>query len=103
MQALRVAAPAPPPFERLALRLLRHVIEWRSDVRRERWVYSEREMESILRFRSYRKEKALQQRARKHAQEGERQQKLAAREAERHQHRETKRANKAKTQSEASR
>jgi len=103
MQGLPVSAPAPPRFERLVLRALRRVIEWRSDVRRERWVYSEKEMESILRFRTYRKEKAVRTRALKHAAEAERQQKLAAREAERERHREMKRASKPKPRSEASR
>jgi len=103
MPGLPVAAPAPPRFAALALRVLRRVIEWRSDVRRERWVYSEKEMESILRFRTYRKEKAVRTRALKHAAEAERQQKLAAREAERERHREMKRASKPKPRSEASR
>ena len=103
MPGLPVAAPAPPRFAALALRVLRRVIEWRSDVRRERWVYSEKEMESILRFRTYRREKAQQQRALKHAAEAERQRRLAVREEERQRHRETKRAGKAKSKSEASR
>jgi hypothetical protein len=97
MQGLPVAAPAAPMFERLALRLLRRAIEWRADVERERWVYSEREMESILRVRTFRREKALQQRARKRASEAERHEKLQAREAERERHRETKRAQKQAT------
>jgi hypothetical protein len=104
MQGLPVAAPPPPRFERLARRALRRAIEWRSAARRERWLYSEKELESILRFRTYRKKKALQQRALKHAAEAERQEKLAAREAERQRHRNTKRAAaKAKSQSEVSR
>ncbi len=65
MQGIAVRPLSPRRFERLALWVLQKGVQWRDDVRGERWVYSERELEGIVRLREARQEKAQRESERK--------------------------------------
>jgi hypothetical protein len=65
MQGMTVRPLPPLRFQRLALRLLNKGLTWRYDISREHLVYSEREMETILRLRVSRQAKTAQDRERK--------------------------------------
>jgi len=58
MKGAVVAAATPVPFAGLAHRLLRKAMVWRRDETQERWLFSEREIETLARFRAFRQEKA---------------------------------------------
>jgi hypothetical protein len=58
--------PLPSPYLRgLALWILNKAISWRHDVSREHLLYSERELERIVRIRNFHEEKAARERERK--------------------------------------
>jgi hypothetical protein len=77
--------------------MLRKGIAARHDEAREALVYSERELETIVRMRQARQAKAAAEEARKHAQRTEKQARVEARIAEREAHRAAKHANKQAT------
>lgn len=58
MRTLSIDPPRRPPFERLAHRLLAKAVMWQHDIAREQWLYSERELEGIVRLRMVRQVKA---------------------------------------------
>jgi hypothetical protein len=62
MRGLAVQPAPEPRLPGLARRLLQKGLAWRDDSRREHLVYSEREMESIVRMRTFREEKAARER-----------------------------------------
>jgi hypothetical protein len=94
MHGMPVAPRAPARLPGLAHRLLRRAAGWRHDVRRERWLYSGRELETIVRMRTFREAKAEQERERKRQRVVEKTEKVSAREAARERHRAEKRARK---------
>jgi hypothetical protein len=58
MQTMATEPPRHPPLERLAHRLLAKAVMWQHDIAREKWLYSERELEGIVRLRLVRQVKA---------------------------------------------
>ncbi len=74
MRGLMVRPMREPRLHELAMWVLRKGIAWRDDSTREHLVHSERELESIVRMRTFREEKAARERERKAARELERQQ-----------------------------
>jgi hypothetical protein len=53
MKGLKVTSLAQVPFKGLALRILNKAISWRHDISREHLLYSERELERIVRIRDF--------------------------------------------------
>jgi hypothetical protein len=92
MQGLTVKPIRQPRFQRLSLRLLNKGLTWRHDVSREHWVYSEREMKTILRLRASRQAKTAQERERKRDAVALKEQRRAAQPLELEQHRAPKKA-----------
>ena len=74
-------------FARPARFLLRKAIAYRDDVTRERWLYSERELEKIARMRAMRESKIAIERERKNAERALKQRKQAERQIRREQRR----------------
>jgi hypothetical protein len=76
-----IAPPAPrrPPFERLARRMLTKAVSWQHDIARETWLYSERELERIVRLRAVREIKAEREAALKGTRRLQKQERLAIR------------------------
>jgi hypothetical protein len=97
MAQLRLSPARRPRFQALAHWMLRKGIAARHDEAREALVYSERELETIVRMRQARQAKAAAEEARKHAQRTEKQARVEARIAEREAHRAAKHANKQAT------
>jgi hypothetical protein len=81
---------APVPARNLALRLLRRVMTWRYREDWEEWLYAERELESVQRYRVYRKEKAVREAETRLARQAEREARAAARIDEMDAHRQAK-------------
>jgi hypothetical protein len=65
MRGMTVAAVPEVRLRDLATRILQTGLAWRDDSRREHLVYSQRELESIVRLRRFREEKAARDRERK--------------------------------------
>jgi hypothetical protein len=84
-------------FVRPARFLLRKAIACRDDVTRERWLYSERELEKIARMRAMRESKIAIERERKNAERALKQRKQAERQIRRERRRAEKHASKAST------
>jgi hypothetical protein len=77
MRSMTVSAHAEPRLAGLAHRLLRSAIGYRDDIAREQWVYSERELEKIVRMRTLRESKAEKERSRKRAERAIKEQRQA--------------------------
>ena len=102
VEAMRSAVVAPfgrPRFERVAHRLLLTAMACRDDVSRERWAYSERELEKIGRMRTLRESKASRERERKQAERAVKERRQAERELALAQRRAGKGAKKASSAS----
>jgi hypothetical protein len=95
MRSLAVSPQAQPRLAGLAHRLLRFAIAYRDDVALERWVYSEREHEKIVRMRSLRESKAEKERALKRAVRATKEQRQVDKHVELERRRAAKDANKA--------
>jgi hypothetical protein len=67
MRGMTVPPLTQPRLQGLARRILNKALEWRHDEAREHLVYSERELETIVRMRASRQAKAAQDRERKRA------------------------------------
>jgi hypothetical protein len=65
MRGLKAAPLAEPRFKGLALRILNKGISWRHDITREHLLYSERELEAVVRNRNFRESKAAREREKK--------------------------------------
>jgi hypothetical protein len=77
-------APLPTArFQSLALRILNQGISWRHDIRREHLLYSERELEAVVRRRNFRETKLDRKREKKRRDQEIKALKMAAREQRR--------------------
>ena len=90
MERMAVQPAAAVPFEPLARRLLRRAMTWRDRDGWERWVYSEREVDTVLRYREMRRAKAAHEAELKKIRRTERAERDAVREADLQAHRAAK-------------
>jgi hypothetical protein len=78
-----VAPLAKPRFRSLALRILNKGVSWRHDISREHLLYSERELEAVVRLRTFRENKVAREREKKRKEQEHKALKMAAREQRR--------------------
>jgi hypothetical protein len=91
MQAMAVRPLRRPRLERLARWALRKGVQWRHDIAHERWGYSERELEGIVRMREARRVKAEREAILNHESIARKEEYSAARRLEMRRHRAEKR------------